>query len=81
MGTPMYLLSLLQRHTTSVTISSLLCVIKPFQNGVYFKRKEFAPEGANSFLLKLIPIEKGGKTENGRVASLESVSTHIEQVL
>ena len=41
--------------------------------GSTLKRKEFAPNGANSCLFRVDPIEKGGKTENGRVASPESV--------
>ena len=36
-------------------------------------REEFAPMGANSFLSELTPNKKGGKIENGRIASLESV--------
>ena len=32
---------------------------------------EFVPRGANSFLSELTLIEKGGKTEDGRVASPE----------
>ena len=33
--------------------------------------KEFTPRGANSFLLELIFIEKGGCNDSGRVASLK----------
>lgn len=36
-------------------------------NRVFSKRKEFALKGANSFLLELTPIKKGGKVENGKV--------------
>ena len=39
-------------------------------NGIYFLRKEFAPKGANSFLNKLSPFQRGGRKENGRVAFL-----------
>ena len=41
-------------------------------------RKEFAPRGANSFLSELTPVDKGGKTKNGRVASPESVPIHLK---
>ena len=37
-----------------------------------------APKGANSFLSDLIRIQKGGKNENGRVASPESVPIHLK---
>ena len=39
--------------------------------------KEFAPRGANSFFQEWIPIEKGGKNINGRVASPASVSVTL----
>ena len=39
--------------------------------------KEFAPMGVNSFLGGLTPPE-GGKYENARVASPESVPTHLK---
>ena len=55
-----------------VTSCLLPRVMKPFQEGVYPKRSEFAPYGANSFLLGLTLIEKGGKYENGRVSSPKS---------
>ena len=38
--------------------------------------KEFAPGGANSFLLELIPNEMVGKTRNKRVAFPESLSIY-----
>ena len=34
---------------------------KAFQKGVYSYMKEFAPNGANSFLKELTTIEKGDK--------------------
>ena len=33
-----------------VTSCFLPCANKPFQDGIYSQRKEFAPQGANSFL-------------------------------
>ena len=39
-----------QRETTLMTSCLLPGTRKPFQNRVYSKSKEFAPEGANSFL-------------------------------
>ena len=51
---------------------------KHFQTGIYFERKEFALRGANTFLLDLTPIERGGKNKNGRVASPESVPTCLK---
>ena len=36
-----------------------------------------APKGANSSFSKLSPNQKGDKNEKGRVASLESVSIHL----
>ena len=47
------------------------------QNGVFSEWKEFASEGANSSLLEMIPIEKRGKHENDRVASLENILFHL----
>ena len=47
--------------------------------GIYSLRKEFAPTGANSFLPELIPIEKGGKNENNRVASPEHANIKTGQ--
>ena len=52
--------------------------MKPFRKGVFSYRKEFAPTGANSFLLELIPSEKGKKNENGRVASPGSLSNQVK---
>ena len=46
-------------------------------NRVYSEKIEFAPEGANSFLSELTTILKGGKNENPRVASSESVPIHL----
>ena len=40
--------------------------MKSSQNGVYPKRKEFAPMGANSFLEELTLNEMGGKHDNDR---------------
>ena len=37
---------------------------KPFQTCVNSYGKEFAPNGANSFLLELNPIEKPSENEN-----------------
>ena len=42
-------------------------VRRSFQEGINSFRKEFALLRANSFLKELIPIEKRGKNENGRV--------------
>ena len=44
--------------------------------GINSYRKEFAPHGANPFHQELTPMEKGGKNENGKVASPESVPNH-----
>ena len=43
------------------------------QNGSVLKGKNLA----NSSLQKFTPIEKGGKKENGRVTSPESVPIHL----
>ena len=53
--------------------------MKPFINGLYSKRKEFAHAGANSFLLEMTTSEKGGKNENGRVAVPESVPIFLKE--
>ena len=58
-----------------------LWTIYSFKNCVYSERKEFAPTGANSFLSELTPIQKGGKNENGRVDSPESVPIHLKPQL
>ena len=49
------------------------------QKGVKSERKQFAPRGANSFLLELTPNEMGGKkSKNRRVASPESIPIHLK---
>ena len=45
---------------------------------VYFDRKEFAPEGANSFLSVLIPIENGSKSKIYSFASPDNVPIHLK---
>ena len=47
----------------------LLWMTKSFQNGIYSLRKGFAQREANYFLQKLMILEYGGNSENGRVAS------------
>ena len=49
-----------------------------FPKWVYSYRKEFALMGANSFLHEMTPIYMGGNNENDRVASPESISSHLE---
>ena len=53
----------------------------PFQTGVYSDRTEFAPRGANSFLLEKTPLEKGRKYVNVRVISPESVPIDLNTPL
>ena len=63
-----------------MTSSLLSRATKALHKGIYSERKESAPSaltGADSFLQELIPIEEGGKNENGRVASPESVLIHL----
>ena len=71
MGTSYFMCQLLGRETT-FGLPVCFFTIKPIQRGIYSLRKEFAPRGANSFLLELTLIEKRGKKENSRVASPES---------
>ena len=51
---------------------------EPFQNGACSERKEYASQGANSFLLGKTPIKKGDKKmKMARVTSplhLESIN-------
>ena len=49
-----------------------------FLNWVNSERKEFAPVGADSFLLELTHIENGGKITNNIVASLIILSIHFK---
>ena len=44
-----------------------------FWCGVYFKRREFAPSGSNSFLYAFNPIQKAGNTKTDRYAFLKGV--------
>ena len=46
---------------------------KPLKMGLDSLNKEFARGGESFFGLKLIPIQKGCKNENGSVASSENV--------
>ena len=46
-------------------------ITKRMQNGVCSERKEFAPKGANSFILELTSIGNGSKTEIGSIPSPE----------
>ena len=61
------------------------CVLTPMmkssQDGVYSKRKEFAPRGANSVLYEMTPISMGGNNVNDRVASPESVPINFNSFL
>ena len=50
-------------------------------NRIYFLRKKFAPRGANSFLNKLTPFQRGGRKENGRVTFLRSTGTGTLKLL
>ena len=52
--------------------------MKSSQIGVYSKRKEFAPMGANSSLYEMTQIYEGDNNENDILASPESVRTHIK---
>ena len=48
------------------------------KSGQFFKKRICSPTmEANSYLKELIPIEKGGKYEKGRVASLPSIPIHL----
>ena len=64
-----------------MTSCLLSWTMQSFQNRVYSSRKEFAPQGANSFLLKFTPNEMGGKNENKIVASPDSVPIHLKMFL
>ena len=55
--------------TTYMASCLLPKTTKAFQNGVCSERKEFAPLGANSFLLELTPFEKGGQNERAKLLS------------
>ena len=44
------------------------------------KGKNWLQHGANSFLLELTPIGKGGKKENGGVTSPENVPIHLKVI-
>ena len=44
---------------------------KHFQTGVYSERKEFARRGANTYLLDLTPIERGGKIKMAELLPLK----------
>ena len=48
----------------------------PYCKGVDSKRKQFAP--ANSFLLGLTPLRKGGKINFDRVVSSECISISLK---
>ena len=57
----------LSKGTTCMNLCLLPWMIYPFVKGVYSLRKEFAPLGANSFLLELTCIGKRSKKENDRL--------------
>ena len=57
------------------TSSLLPKMIKPLKM-VHSNRKEFAPR-ANSFLLELTLLEKGGQKKPGSVAAPECVTIHL----
>ena len=45
------------------------------------KRVTVSPMGANSFLYKMAPIDKGGKKGNGRAAPPENVSIYVQELI
>ena len=50
---------------------------KSLLNQLYFKKKESASMGSKFFSLLVIPFERGGKHEDGRVISPENVSIYL----
>ena len=56
----------------------LFCSLYPFQKGISFKGKNLLPMGANSFLLKQSPFQKGDKNNADRVVSPKCVSISLK---
>ena len=53
---------------------------KSLLNQLYFKKKESASMGSKFFSVLVIPFERGGKHEDGRVISPEIVPITLKQV-
>lgn len=73
MGTPQCFSTILQREVSFVTSYLLLWMVKPFQEGVCSSKEEFAHKELILPFRSYPRCSKGGKNENGRVLTPESV--------
>ena len=77
LSTTLCFLPVLQREITFVTTCLLPKTAKPFQNDSAIKGKNLLQREQMLYFYELTPLGKGGLKDNGRVASPESVTIHL----
>ena len=63
-----------------MTSCFLFCTPRPFQKGVYSRRKEFAPMGSKFFPSRIDPFSEGRQNNFDKVASPESISLTLKYI-